>query len=227
MSLPKHHPFLLGIAYALVLLPPLGVVSLGKLNNTYFVLGWMLYSNGTWYILCCSRSLRWVSPHAPSPPPPPIPAHSPIHASTHLYTNPFNHYALPLTILVLTDCRGAKALLVVQQVLQQSSMQELALFSLLASPKQKQLKIRLDKVGQPCRLCICCCANNCSTTEQVPHVQWSMVLLHQLIKAWSLVIISATLFCSCTVMLDIVRLAMRKKDMVVLHVLQPVTTLQA
>ena len=43
-------------------------------------------------------------------------------------------------------CRGTKALLVVQQVLQQSSMQELALFSLVASPNNKQLKIRLDKV---------------------------------------------------------------------------------
>lgn len=40
---------------------------------------------------------------------------------------------------------GTKALLIVQQVLQQSSMQELALFSLMASPKHKQLKIRLDK----------------------------------------------------------------------------------
>ncbi|DBA76384.1 TPA: hypothetical protein ACH3X1_010091 [Trebouxia sp. C0004] len=40
---------------------------------------------------------------------------------------------------------GAKGLLVVQQVLQQDGMQELALFSLMASPKHKQLKIRLDK----------------------------------------------------------------------------------
>lgn len=48
----------------------------------------------------------------------------------------------------VADCRGTKALLIVQQVLQQSSMQELALFSLMASPKHKQLKIRLDKVNQ-------------------------------------------------------------------------------
>ncbi|KAL0048485.1 hypothetical protein WJX82_004269 [Trebouxia sp. C0006] len=40
---------------------------------------------------------------------------------------------------------GAKGLLVAQQVLQQDDMQELALFSLMASPKHKQLKIRLDK----------------------------------------------------------------------------------
>lgn len=40
---------------------------------------------------------------------------------------------------------GAKGLLVTQQILQQDDMQELALFSLMASPKHKQLKIRLDK----------------------------------------------------------------------------------
>ena len=56
-----------------------------------------------------------------------------------------------------THCRGAKALLVVQQVLQQSAMQELALFSLIASPSHKQLKIRLDKVS--CVLCISYIAN--------------------------------------------------------------------
>jgi len=32
-------------------------------------------------------------------------------------------------------------------VLQQTDMQDLALFSLMASPKHKQLKIRLDKVS--------------------------------------------------------------------------------
>jgi len=47
----------------------------------------------------------------------------------------------------LNHFRGAKGLLVAQQVLQQDDMQELALFSLMASPKHKQLKIRLDKVG--------------------------------------------------------------------------------
>lgn len=40
---------------------------------------------------------------------------------------------------------GAKALLVAQQVLQHSDMRELELFSLMASPSRKQLKIRLDK----------------------------------------------------------------------------------
>lgn len=52
-------------------------------------------------------------------------------------------------------CRGAKALLVVHQVLQQSSMQELALFSLMAGPKHKQLKIRLDKVRHCCIIFTC------------------------------------------------------------------------
>ena len=44
-------------------------------------------------------------------------------------------------------CRGKQALLIVQKVLQQADMQELALFSLIATPGRKQLKIRLDKVS--------------------------------------------------------------------------------
>ena len=49
-------------------------------------------------------------------------------------------------ITIIGVCRGAKALLVAQQVLQHSDMRELELFSLMASPSRKQLKIRLDKV---------------------------------------------------------------------------------
>lgn len=106
-----------------------------------------------WHMVCpVLLPQPWVTPHS---------TQTPIHALTH----PLNRYALPLTTLILTICRGAKALLVAQQVLQQSSMQELALFSLLASPKQKQLKIRLDKVRQSCLICTGRCPNDCSIIE--------------------------------------------------------------
>ena len=43
--------------------------------------------------------------------------------------------------------RGQKGLLAVQKILQQPDMQDLQLFSLMASTSHKQLKIRLDKVS--------------------------------------------------------------------------------